>query len=375
MSICVAGSGSGRLWVEMMMAGGSESTGSGGPQMGLFGQGVTASGTSIDPAPTDDDVRTLGERLPAGLRLGTSSWSFPGWAGLVYASEASEAKLAQGGLPAYSAHPLHGTVGLDRSFYRVPTIEQYRGLAGQVPVGFRFLVKAWRAVTDPAEAEGGATVHRSWSQPAVETFLDARFAEDRVVAPAVLGLGDRLGPIVFQFPPLGLARGDVGGFLRKLDGFLGGLPRRDLGPLYAAEFRDSAVFENRWAGELAASLRAHNVALGFAHHPRLPKIDEQRSAMDAGEWPVEAQPACVCRWLLRHGLGYVEAKERFAPFQELREPDGVTRRQVADLARAALGAGRETWVIANNKAEGSAPLTVRELAREVASRSAGGEPG
>lgn len=339
-----------------------------GDQMGLFGQGVTPSGASIDPVPVDDDERAIAAKLPVNLRLGTSSWSFPGWAGLVYASETSEAKLAQSGLPAYAAHPLHRTVGLDRAFYRVPTIEQYRGLAAQAPEGFKFLVKAWRAVTDPTEW-GGETGH----------FLDPRIAEDAVVAPTVLGLGDprhdRLGPIVFQFPPLGLTGSDAGRFLGQLDAFLAALPRRGRGPLYAVEVRDRVLLEERWSIELAGVLLEHRVAFGFAHHPRLPAIDAQRSAMDRGGWAVEAQPACVCRWLLRHGLGYVEAKERYAPFKELREPDGTTRKLVAGLARAAVGAGLATWVIANNKAEGSAPLTVRELGREIASHPAPGGHG
>jgi len=334
----------------------------GGEQIGLFGQGVTASGESIDPAPVDDETRGIAAKLPAGLRLGTSSWSFPGWAGLVYAAETSEAKLARSGLPAYAACPLHRTVGLDRSFYRPLMIDQGRGLAAQAPEGFRFLVKAWRAVTDPTEF-GGQGGH----------FLDAAAAEDKVVAPAVLGLGARLGPLVFQFPPLGLTGSDAGRFLGDLDGFLSRLPRREsgpgvfggAGPLYAVEVRDGVLFDARWSGRLAATLREHGVALGFAHHPRLPTVEAQRAAMDAGGWPVEAQPAGVCRWLLRHGLGYVEAKERYAPFKRLKEPDAVTRGMIADLARAALGAGRETWVIANNKAEGSAPLTVRELGRAL----------
>ena len=33
------------------------------------------------PAPA---VTELGARLPAAIHLGTSSWSFPGWAGIVY---------------------------------------------------------------------------------------------------------------------------------------------------------------------------------------------------------------------------------------------------------------------------------------------------
>ena len=59
----------------------------------------------MGPAPVSDEVRALGERMPQGLFLGTSSWSFPGWAGLVYDREAAQSMLARQGLAAYAQHP------------------------------------------------------------------------------------------------------------------------------------------------------------------------------------------------------------------------------------------------------------------------------
>ncbi len=343
-----------------------------GAQLGLFGQ-PAAQGreTPVEPAPVDDSVSEVAKRLPSSIRLGTSSWSFPGWTDLVWAADASEAVLAKRGLPAYASHPLLRTVGLDRAFYRPPTIDTYRDLAGQAPDGFRFLVKAWQGLTRPdADERGrtqGPTAPLATDGVPNPSFLDAAEAEDRVVAPAVLGLGDRMGPLVFQFPPLDLTRSGLepGRLLARLGSFLARLPRGDRAPPYTVEFRNRQLFEPRWATELAATLRAHAVALGFAHHPSLPSIGEQRRAMEAGGWPVEHQPAVVCRWLLGHGLGYEEAKDRYAPFRALRDPDPTTRRQIAALARSGVVANVDGWVIVNNKAEGSAPLSVVELAREL----------
>jgi uncharacterized protein YecE (DUF72 family) len=42
------------------------------------------------------------------------------------------------------------------------------------------------------------------------------------------------------------------------------------------------------------------------------------------------------------------------------------RAQTVDLVRAAVAAGKRAWVIVNNKAEGSSPLTVRALAEALA---------
>lgn len=46
-----------------------------------------------------DACRALAATLPPALHLGTSSWSYPGWAGLVWAGEHSESRLSKHGLP------------------------------------------------------------------------------------------------------------------------------------------------------------------------------------------------------------------------------------------------------------------------------------
>lgn len=74
--------------------------------------------TGVHPAAWGDDLRELAARLPPTLRLGTSSWSYPGWQGLVWEGEHSEQTLAKKGLPVYAQHPLLRTVSIDRSFYR-----------------------------------------------------------------------------------------------------------------------------------------------------------------------------------------------------------------------------------------------------------------
>jgi len=85
-------------------------------QLDLFGS-TPASRRSVGPAPQPDAIVDLGRRLPPDVRLGTSSWSFPGWGDLVWDREATPGALARGGLAAYAAHPLLRTVGLDRTYY------------------------------------------------------------------------------------------------------------------------------------------------------------------------------------------------------------------------------------------------------------------
>lgn len=97
--------------------------------------------TEVLPLPSDDTTRTLAARLNPRIRLGASTWSYPGWAGIVWdEGPYSEAVLAKNGLAAYAQHPLLRCVGLDRSFYRPLTEGQYARYAGQVPDDFRFVV-------------------------------------------------------------------------------------------------------------------------------------------------------------------------------------------------------------------------------------------
>ena len=62
-----------------------------------------------------EEARRIADELPDGIRFGTSSWSFPGWAGLVYTGRRSQTDLAREGLREYATHPLLTTVGIDRS--------------------------------------------------------------------------------------------------------------------------------------------------------------------------------------------------------------------------------------------------------------------
>ena len=79
----------------------------------------------------------LAARLPSTVAFGTSSWAFPGWAGLVYPAGLSSAALSREGLRHYVRHPLLRTVGVDRSYYAPIPLDDLRAYADQVPDDFR----------------------------------------------------------------------------------------------------------------------------------------------------------------------------------------------------------------------------------------------
>jgi uncharacterized protein YecE (DUF72 family) len=316
------------------------------PQQDLFG-GPDAEAAAIVGAAPQPALAAVAARLPRALRMGTSSWSFPGWRGLVYARPHREAELAKHGLGAYAQHPLLRAVGVDRAFYAPLRREEWQAFAAAVPDDFRFLVKAHAALTVPPGARRPAFLER-----APEAFLDPGHAERYVLAPAVEGLGERLGVILLQFSPLppALLR-EPGRLLARLHAFLRALPA---GATWAIEWRDAAMLGRDYEALLAATGAVH----GYSAHPRMPRLEAQLDA--------PARGPLVIRWLLERGQAYEEARSRYAPFDRLIDPDPLTRREIVSCVTAALSRGERALVIVNNKAEGSAPLSIAALAGEMA---------
>lgn len=309
----------------------------------------------VQPAEAPAPHRALAAALGPGLRLGTSSWSFPGWAGLVYAREFGATALARHGLAAYAAHPLLRTVSLDRAFYRPLAVAEYAGLARQVPDDFRFVVKASAEVCDAALREPGSG-RALQDNP---RFLDPATTLATVLQPAVEGLGPKLGVLLFQLSPLPRAWLDAPQrLLDALARLFESLPRPAHG-LLALELRDPEPL----SPALAALLRAHGARYALGLHDRMPPLTEQLPMLRA-TWP----GPLVCRWNLQRGLRYGAAKARFEPFDKLVAPDPATREALAGLIAATLGAGQDAFVTVNNKAEGSAPCSVFALAAAIGPR-------
>lgn len=320
----------------------------------------------VEPVAVDDSVQRVARRLPASIRLGTSSWSFPGWQRIVYEGEHSEAQLARTGLAAYARHPLLRTVGIDRGFYQPLSRTQYATYAGQVPEPFRFVVKAPAAVSD-------AMLRGERGQPAADnpTFLDAALAAEQFVVPALQGLGDRAGPLLFQISPLPRRLTADGGhaLIERIAAFIAALPKEVDGrqPIYAVELRNAELLTPR----LVRTLREAGARLCLSIHPSMPAAARQAAALRAMDAPATEGDAwtlkgpLVVRWNLHAGLRYDEAKNRYAPFDRLLDIDLSTRGTLAHLAHVAVRSSQPAFIIVNNKAEGSAPLSCIELARAI----------
>jgi uncharacterized protein YecE (DUF72 family) len=111
------------------------------------------------------------------IRVGIGGWTFAPWRGPFYPPGLTQAKEL-----AYAGSKLTA-IEINGTFYRTQAPASFVKWRSEVPDGFVFSVKAPRVAT-----------HRTAlleSQPSVARFLDS----------GVVELGDRLGPILWQFPP------------------------------------------------------------------------------------------------------------------------------------------------------------------------------
>lgn len=336
------------------------------------GAGTGPADPAVPAATLPPQHRALADRLhrrwQGRLHLGTSSWHFPGWAGQVWAEACRRwpaSRLSQAGLTAYGQHPLLRTVSLDRAFYRPLSIDEYRRLADQVPPDFRFIVKAPARLTDPVLREPGSGI-------AVGTnpdFLDPGLALSLALEPALQGLQQRLGVLVFQLSPLppscphgAPAQAELLTRLQTLWKRLSdALPRpvesrgQD-GPRLALELR-----QPEWlTPAMAQVLRQGSARYCVGLHDRMPDLDGQLPMLRA-LWPGDL----VCRWNLQRGQRYAQARDRWAPFDRMVAPDPQTRQALARLLKATLDGGQRAFVTINNKAEGCAPASVLALAQAL----------
>jgi uncharacterized protein YecE (DUF72 family) len=225
------------------------------------------------------------------LHAGASGFSFPGWKGSFYPAD-----LPQRRFLAYYGSRLD-TVELNNTFYRMPKAPLLAGWADQVPLHFRFAIKA------PA--------HISCR---VKPALAARAM--RELWDAVRALGSRLGPVLFQLPP------ELPIDMDRLRGFLALVPpgMRAAFELRHPSWRDPAVHD---------ALRAAGCALCISDLP------------ERGEPPVVAT-AC---------FGYLRLRRARYPKAKL----------AAWCDRIAAAGWDECYVFFRHEDSGAAPRLARRL--------------
>jgi uncharacterized protein YecE (DUF72 family) len=163
----------------------------------------------------------------AEIRIGASGWHYKHWRGPFYPPDLPASQMLAFYLERFD------TVEINNSFYRLPKEETFTAWHDATPPDFRFAVKGSRFITHNKKLKD--------PQPSLDMLM-----------PRVARLGPKLGPILFQLPPLWTVN------LERLEQFLTALPQPQR---YAFEFRNPT-----WnIDPVYRLLRTHNAAYCIFH--------------------------------------------------------------------------------------------------------------
>jgi uncharacterized protein YecE (DUF72 family) len=283
------------------------------------------------------------------IRLGTSSFTAAGWSGAFYPIRMRQAEY----LSFYSSR--FDTVEVDSTFYAIPTIETVENWARKTPAGFVFSLKAPQVITHEK-----VLMNCDWD---CEKFVQT-----------VSFLGEKLGPIVFQFPFFNESVFDTPvQFLSRLKPFLKGLDRFGK-RRYAVEIRNKHWLKPRFLD----LLREHNVALvlqGYGSDYIAAGLRESTMALRPRSWmpgplelfekidPITADFTYI-RW-----LGDRKEIEKITTVWNKTVVERTAElRSWVDVCQKIKKRGVTQYVYANNHYAGFAPATIEQFRRLCAEK-------
>ena len=176
----------------------------------------------------------------ARIKVGIGGWNFPPWRDNFYPKGLPQRRELE-----YASRHL-ATIEINSTFYRAQTPKVYAKWRDETPPGFVFSLKAPRQVAEGRKLSGAGALIRG--------FLFGGLAE----------FNDKLGPIVWQFPPSrAFERDDFAAFLDLLPRELHGHPLR-----HALEVRNESFLCDGFL-ELA---RAHRCACVYTDSSEYPNF-------------------------------------------------------------------------------------------------------
>jgi len=266
------------------------------------------------------------------IRIGISGWVYPSWRGSFYPP----------GLPQrlWLAHASRsfGTIEVNGTFYSLKTPASFRRWVAETPEDFVFAVKGARFITHMKKLKD------------VEQPLATFFAQ------GLLGLGAKLGPILWQLPAA--MPFDAG----RLESFLALLPRDTAGAARLARRRNRRILGGRTLLEPAA-LCPLRYALEVRHEsfraPEVAKLLRRWGVAlviaDAPEWPRFDMATADFVYLRLHG-----ATELYTSGYDPPALAGWARR-----VRRWAAQGLDVFVYFDNDAKIRAPADARALAERL----------
>jgi uncharacterized protein YecE (DUF72 family) len=257
----------------------------------------------------------------AAIRLGTSSFTAAGWAGSFYPKGIRSADR----LRFYAEH--FDTVEVDSTFYACPLSRTVENWSLKTPEDFIFSVKVPQSITHE------------------KVLVDCNAEFTQFVGTMAI-LGEKLGPMVLQFPFFSRAvfrtQSD---FLDRLIPFLRGLPQAYK---FAVEIRNSDWLDPQFADVL----RDFSVALVLQDQSWMPNPNDLSQKFD----PITADWTYI-RWLGdRKGIEKITKTWDKIVVDRTNEMSGWV-----DVCYETVRRGVTVYGYANNHYSGHAPATIQQF--------------
>jgi len=292
------------------------------------------------------------DRYEHQLKIGTCSWKYESWQGLVY--DPDMRYKPHDYLPDYAKY--FNTVEVDQWFWslfpggvKLPDAQLAQRYANSVPDGFVFTVKAPNSITLTHHYAKGPPSHANKLNP---NFLDVGLLN--AFFEALEPMRSKLGPVMFQFEYLNKKKmPSKEAFLDRLDAFFAKAPE---GFQYAIETRNPNYFSEDFFEFL------RNRSLGFVlldgyYMPPTSKVTDNFNVRTA-EFSI----------IRLHGPDRAKIEEKTGgDWSQIVDPHDRRLDAAADLVRTNVAAGTTTYVNVNNHYEGSAPLTIERLLQRLQS--------
>ena len=321
----------------------------------------------MNPFPLQSFRQQVASLASEGIYVGTSSWKYEGWLGLIYSPDKYmnyfkkgppkfvKIRFEKSCLAEYAQ--TFKTVCLDAGFYQFPSQQMLEGYLSQVPSDFRLSLKVTEDIT--VLRFPNLPRYGSRAGQANPHFLDSDLFIASFLGP-LTPFREQIGTIIFEFShfhPGDWERGRE--FVEALDGFLSRLPK---GWDYSIEIRNESLLHPRYF----EVLKKHNVAHAFNSWSRMPSVVEQ--VRIAGK---ETADFVTARFLLKPGRTYEQAVKSFEPYREIKEANEEARNGIKQLlGKACFSRARKRYIYVNNRLEGSAPWTISAVLEAMAAERA-----
>ncbi len=178
--------------------------------------------------------------MSGAIRTGIGGWTYEPWRGTFYPADLPKAKEAD-----YAVHHLR-TIEINGTFYRTQSPATFAKWRNAAPEGFVYAVKALQYCV------------------AKKKLAEAEESIGRFLASGLCELGDKMGPILWQFRETRkFDAEDIAAFLDMLPARIEGVKARHV---------IEARHESFACAEFVALARKHKVGIVVADHERHPQI-------------------------------------------------------------------------------------------------------